>query len=86
VQMGGTPADSSGAWGTFAKFVEGSAVSFGEKAALQALEQGEDHGLNDYRRDLSELDEESRSFVESEILPAQEQTHRMLSRLKRTIH
>ena len=48
VACGGTPAEGSGAWGTFAKVVEGGAKVFGEKAAVAALEEGEDHGLADY--------------------------------------
>src|SRR5687767_14489953 len=48
-QLGGKPADSSGTWGGFAKLVEGSAKAFGVKAALAALEEGEDHGLRMYK-------------------------------------
>src|ERR1700742_1623109 len=39
---GGTPVDSSGPWGTFAKAVEGSARVLGDKVAIAALEEGED--------------------------------------------
>ncbi|HZH02934.1 MAG TPA: DUF2383 domain-containing protein [Myxococcaceae bacterium] len=85
-QMGGTPANSSGAWGTFAKLVEGVATPFGDKAAIAALEEGEDHGLADYRREIPALDGDSRSFVEAELLPAQERTHRALSTLKKTMN
>jgi hypothetical protein len=42
--------------------------------------------LNDYRRDLDELDGDTRSWVESNILPKAEQTHGTLSTLKRTVH
>src|SRR6478609_5883308 len=42
--LGGTPPESSGAWGGFAKAVEGAATVIGEKAAICALEEGEDHG------------------------------------------
>ena len=37
---------SSGAWGTFAKAVEGSAKLLGNKAAIRALKTGEEHGVN----------------------------------------
>src|SRR5688500_10818050 len=53
--LGGSPADGSGPWGTFAKLVEGGAKLFGDKAAIAALEEGEDHGRDDYRRDLGKL-------------------------------
>jgi uncharacterized protein (TIGR02284 family) len=86
MQLGGKPEEGSGAWGAFAKAVEGTAKAFGDKAAIAALEEGEDHGLADYRRDLDKLDPDNRRFVESELLPAQEQTHNALSQLKHTLH
>jgi len=85
-ELGGRPDTGSGAWGVWAKLVEGGGALLGEKTALQALEEGEDHGLNDYRRDLDELDVETRTWVESAILPKAEQTHGTLSALKRTVH
>ncbi len=84
--LGGTPDQSSGAWGVWAKLVQGGGDLLGEKTALQALEEGEDHGLNDYRRDLDELDGDTRNWVESNILPNAERTHGTLSTLKRTVH
>ncbi len=86
MQLGGKPDESSGAWGAFAKAVERSAKAFGDKAAVAALEEGEDHGLRDYRQDVAKLDPDNRRFVEIELLPAQEQTHHALSALKRTLH
>ena len=82
--LGGEPATSSGPWGTFAKAVETSAKAFGEKAAISALEEGEDHGLKDYKRELKDddLDAESRRFVTDKLLPAQQATHDRLSTLK----
>lgn len=79
---GGEPAKSSGPWGVFAKVVEGGAKVLGEKATIAALEEGEDHGLKDYRTDIDELDVETRSFVTSKLLPMQKQSHDRLSALK----
>ena len=84
--LGGEPAKDSGAWGGFARLVEGGAKAFGEKAAVAALEEGEDHGLKLYRDDLDKLDATARQFVESDLLPAQERTHQFMSTLKRTLH
>ena len=84
--LGGKPEQSSGAWGVWAKLVQGGGDLLGEKTALQALEQGEDHGLKDYRRELEELDGETRTWVEGNLLPKAEQTHGTLSALKRTVH
>jgi len=83
--LGGDPATDSGPWGTFAKLVEGSAKVFGEKAAVAALEEGEDHGRNDYKRDIDKLDAESRQIVELQVLPEQERTHQEMSTLKKTV-
>jgi len=85
-RLGGQPAKDSGAWGAFARLVEGGAKAFGERAAVAALEEGEDHGLKLYRDDLDKLDMTSRQLVETELLPAQERTHEFMSTLKRTLH
>lgn len=84
-RAGGQPAEGSGAWGAFARLVEGGAKVFGEKAAVAALEEGEDHGLKLYRDDLEELDPAARQIVQSDLLPAQERTHRTMSTLKKTL-
>ncbi|HEY6556979.1 MAG TPA: DUF2383 domain-containing protein [Polyangiaceae bacterium] len=85
-RLGGKPASGSGAWGTFAKVVEGGAKAFGEKAAIAALEEGEDHGRDDYRRDLDKLSLDVRRFAQSNLIPEQERTHRALSSLKHSMH
>jgi len=83
--FGGKPANESGAWGTFAKLVEGAATAFGDKAAVSALEEGEDHGLKDYRGDLEGLDPNARQLVHQRMLPAQERTHQAMSQLKKRL-
>ena len=85
-RRGGEPATGSGAWGTFAKLVEGGAKAFGKKAAIAALEEGEDHGLKQYRDDLPKLDGSIRSTLEPRLLSEQQQTHRVMSTLKHTLH
>jgi uncharacterized protein (TIGR02284 family) len=84
-RRGGKPSAESGAWGAFAKTVEGSAVAMGAKAAIAALEEGEDHGRDDYKRDVEKLDAAARAIVESQILPEQLRTHRELSDLQKTL-
>lgn len=83
--LGGTPSTSSGVWGAFAKAVEAGAKTFGEKAAIAALEEGEDHGRNDYRRDIDKLDAATRQIVQERVLPEQQRTHDTLSALKKTL-
>jgi bacterioferritin (cytochrome b1) len=48
-QMGATPSQDSGAWGTWSKAVMGTAKLFGDTAALKALKEGEESGVKDYR-------------------------------------
>lgn len=55
-QHGGKPSEGSGAWGTWAKAVEGTAKLFGNAAALKALKEGEEHGLKDYQSALENKD------------------------------
>lgn len=86
VRLGGKPEEKSGPWGAFARLVAGSAKALGEKATIAALEEGEDHGLELYRKDMSRLDAASRALIEADVLPAQERTHRAVSTLKHTMH
>jgi len=79
--LGGDPSSNSGAWGAFAKFAEGAAKVFGEKATISMLEEGEDKGLEDYRQLLEEPDE-SIHFCLRRLLPMQEQTHQTLADMK----
>jgi hypothetical protein len=81
VALGGKPAEGAGMWGGVAKLVEGGAKVFGEKAALSALEEGEDKGLNDYRTEMDDLSDATRQFVASMILPEQQRSHDALSRM-----
>ena len=82
-RAGGEPAMGSGVWGGFAKLVQGGAKAFGDKAAIAALEEGEDHGRDDYRRDVDELTPGVRALIESKLLPEQQRTHDALSALKK---
>jgi uncharacterized protein (TIGR02284 family) len=68
---GGTPDDSSGAWGAWAKFIEGAAIKLGNTAALEALRQGEQHGIKEYERayEDDELDTASRGLIRNQLLP-----------------
>jgi hypothetical protein len=71
----------------FAKAVEGTAKLFGEKSAIAALEEGEDHGLKDYKKELddNELDLTARSVLTSRLLPQQQVTHDRMSALKHSL-
>jgi hypothetical protein len=80
---GGEPAQGSGPWGTFVKLLEGGAKLFGAKAAIAALEEGEDHGRDDYKRDAPKLEPDARAFVQQQLVPEQLRTHQTMSMLKK---
>jgi len=71
--LGGQAATSSGAWGAWAKIVQGSANVFGDGSAIKALKEGEEHGLEDYKGALEhdDLDEMSRRLIENDLIPRQ---------------
>jgi uncharacterized protein (TIGR02284 family) len=79
--MGGEPDRDSGAWGTFAKSVEKAATLFGENSTLQALQEGEEHGRNEYHEALESTHvlPECKDLIRTSLLPAIE---RHLSTLK----
>jgi uncharacterized protein (TIGR02284 family) len=85
-QLGGTPCEDSGAWGTWAKIVQGGANMLGNKSALQALQGGEKSGAEDYEEALqdNELPSDVRALIETKLLPAQQAHIRTLDRLLET--
>ncbi len=85
IAVGGTPADGSGPWGVFAKAVEGGARILGDKIAVSALEEGEDHGVKDYKADLGDLDPSARILITSRLAPEQQRTHDRMSTLKKRL-
>ena len=70
-RAGGAPDDSSGAWGAWAKVVEGTAKLFGDASALKALKEGEEHGLKDYREALDDVSGPARELISNQLIPAQ---------------
>src|SRR5437588_3069410 len=70
-QHGGTPEQGSGAWGAFAKTVEGSAKVFGNAAAVKALKEGEEHGVKDYEDALGDasLPADCKDLIRNRLLP-----------------
>jgi uncharacterized protein (TIGR02284 family) len=82
-RLGGTPCEDTGAWGTWAKIVQGGANMLGKTAALKALQTGEKSGAEDYEEALqdAELSSDVRSVIETKLLPAQQTHIRTLGRL-----
>jgi len=74
IRYGGRPADGSGVWGAFARFLQGTAKIFGDKSALKALKEGEEHGLKDYNDVLKsrDLPAECITLIREMLLPKQQ--------------
>lgn len=83
--LGGKPATTAGLTGLWDQVIERGAAAIGDTMVFRVLEQGEDHVLDDYRRGLPVVDPEVRSFLEHEVLPQEEYTHRTMSDLKRRL-
>ena len=84
-QLRGEAPRSSGPWGTLVDIIERAAIGMGQRAAIAALREGEDHGLRDYRADSPKLDPAQRKFVEDQILPGQLDTHRAITKLEQSV-
>lgn len=71
LEMGGEPSTDSGAWGAFANSVQGIAKLFGESTALTGLQQGEEHGLDDYEDALEDDDvmASCKEMIRAELMP-----------------
>jgi bacterioferritin (cytochrome b1) len=80
-ELGGEASDSSGAWGAWAKFVEGTANLFGDTASLKALKEGEEHGLKDYNEGVDDIDATSAELVANQLIPAQQRHISVLTQL-----
>jgi uncharacterized protein (TIGR02284 family) len=68
---GAQPDQGSGAWGVFAKAVEGTAKNFGKTAALKALKEGEEHGVRSYEDALQDehMSAECTDLIRTRLLP-----------------
>lgn len=66
---------SAGAWGTFAKVYTGGASLLGDKTALKALKQGEEHGVREYKEALNDdsIKPELKEVIRTQFLPKQEE-------------
>lgn len=83
-ELGGTPSQSSGPWGTWSELVVGTAKLVGPETTIAALRKGEEHGLSEYQEALEEgeLKRETVSHIKEEIIPKQQTHIQELSRLE----
>lgn len=86
-EMGGEPDDDSGAWGMFAKAVQGSANLFGSESAVESLERGEKKGLSDYEDALENDDVmiNCKDLFRTELIPKIRHHIETLERLENSL-
>jgi len=85
--MGGIPDTDSGAWGVFAKAVQGTANFFGTGSAVESLLQGEESGRHDYENALSDdkVMMECKVMIREELLPKVRQHIARLEQLQHAV-
>ncbi len=71
MRMGGLPDMDSGAWGKFVQAVQAAANLFGENSAVNSLQSGERHGVNEYQQALDDegVFPEYKDLIRTELLP-----------------
>jgi|WetSurMetagenome_2_1015567.scaffolds.fasta_scaffold523279_2 hypothetical protein len=84
-RFGGIPSTNASIWGAISRLPDGGASMSGGKAAVMALQEGEERVLHNYQLNVMKLDADTRSFVERELLPAQQLTSQSLEALKTTM-
>jgi uncharacterized protein (TIGR02284 family) len=85
LELGGQPADSSGAWGAWAKTVQGTMNIFGDTSALKGLKEGEEHGLRDFQDAKDNLDSTSGNVLQNQLIPSQQRHINLLDQLINTV-
>ena len=80
-ELGGEASDSSGAWGAWAKTVQGTMNLFGDSSSLKALKEGEEHGLKDYHEAVDDVDPNSAQLIQNQLIPAQQRHINLLDQL-----
>lgn len=80
-ELGGEASDSSGAWGVWAKTVQGTMSLFGDSSSLKALKEGEEHGLKDYQEAVDDVDSSSAQLIQNQLIPAQQRHINLLDQL-----
>jgi uncharacterized protein (TIGR02284 family) len=80
-ELGGEASDSSGAWGAWAKTVQGTMNLFGDTSALKSLKEGEEHGLKDYQEAADDVDATTAQLIANQLIPAQQRHINLLDQL-----
>ena len=79
IEQGGKPDETAGLWGPYEKFVQGTAGN--EHDAVAMLEEAEAEKLVNYEMQSTVVEGEVRDMIKNQLLPAQHESHLMLSSL-----
>lgn len=73
--LNGETKTSSGTWGAFTKLVTGTAKILGDRTTLEALREGEEHGLRDYESLIKSdtIPDAIKTTVRTRLIPMQQQ-------------
>ncbi len=83
LDQGGQPDETAGLWGPFQKFTQGTAHT--EHDAVAMLEEAEAERLVNYESQRTIVQGEVLDVINNEMLPAQHESHLMLSSLLKQI-
>ena len=79
---GAVPSEDSGLWGTIVKGVVATGKLFGNTSALNAIKQGEEHGLRQYKDLMTlNLSADDLRVIKSKLIPRQEKHIALLDQL-----
>lgn len=84
-ELGGEATDSSGAWGAWAKTVQGTMNLLGDSSSLKSLKEGEEHGLKDYQQAIEEVEGSDAQLIQNQLIPAQQRHINLLDQLINSI-
>lgn len=72
----------AGVWGSFASAYAGGAKLFGNKTAMRALKQGEEHGVREYEEALEDgsINADLKNKIRAEFLPKQKEHIKTIER------
>jgi hypothetical protein len=79
--LGGSPTTACGLKDLLERMADLDAVAVDDEMVVRALAAGEDQMLHDYHERIPRLDRDVRSFVERNLLPAEEYTQDALNAL-----
>lgn len=85
VLLGDEPSDGTGAWGSVTSALTSTAAVLGDQRVVALLEEGEDHGNQEYAKvlDDDDIDGSTMLWIREQLYREQVRTHRLMSGFKK---